>query len=511
MKKFSKILSVALLVALVLSLGVANAFADPQVVHGTDVTTNPGSITIKNATVEKNYSLYKLFDATLAVNDNGTAKTDTDGNPIISYTLPTGKTLGENAWFTADANGTVSAKAGADITTEAFRTWAKEFGTLVKTAKATDASLTFDQLEYGYYFVESEVGAVLTVDSTTPSAVVIDKNQETTYDKQEQIANGTWVYQGVNKVENPVPSANVGDTVNYKVVGTLAQFIKGEKVVSMKFTDTMSDGLTANQDVKIFVGDSEHETEITSTASITYSVNDTTGVTTTLITFPTVDNSGEFLYANNIPYRIAYSAVVNEKAIVDTDPEDNTVDIKFNENNNIGTDTTKVTDYQIILNKEDGQTHEKLAGAQFKLYDAATNGNEIPVVLVPQVVADGQQADPKYGTAESAVNNVYRHAKTGETGVEMVVGKTGIIEVKGLANGSYYFEETVAPAGYNKLTARSEAVIISNANATVTVNNNKGAQLPSTGGIGTTIFYVVGGVLVLAAIILLVTKKRMSD
>ena len=92
----------------------------------------------------------------------------------------------------------------------------------------------------------------------------------------------------------------------------------------------------------------------------------------------------------------------------------------------------------------------------------------------------------------------------------MVTGTTGKIVVQGLANGTYYFEETEAPEGFNKLTARTEATTITDANATISVLNQAGTELPSTGGIGTTMFYVVGSVLVIGAAVVLISKRRMA-
>ena len=138
-------------------------------------------------------------------------------------------------------------------------------------------------------------------------------------------------------------------------------------------------------------------------------------------------------------------------------------------------------------------------GAKFRLYDSKTDGNEIPVVKI----SDG----------------VYRLAKAGETGVEMETFN-GQIEVRGLdANTTYWLQETKAPDGYNKLPDRVEVKIEgSNLNATVEngawanggvhVVNKTGSLLPSTGGMGTTLFYIGGGALVVLAIVLLVIKKR---
>ena len=92
----------------------------------------------------------------------------------------------------------------------------------------------------------------------------------------------------------------------------------------------------------------------------------------------------------------------------------------------------------------------------------------------------------------------------------MVTGITGVIVVQGLANGTYYFEETEAPEGFNKLTARTDATTINGDNGEIKVVNQSGTELPSTGGIGTTIFYVVGALLVVGAGVVLVTRRKVD-
>ena len=116
-------------------------------------------------------------------------------------------------------------------------------------------------------------------------------------------------------------------------------------------------------------------------------------------------------------------------------------------------------------------------------------------------------------------SNVYRVAKTGETGItQITTDATGAFTIKGLDSDTYYLTEITQPAGYNKLAAPIKVVIDDKGNVTyngeytgtVKVENKSGAELPSTGGIGTTVFYVVGGLMVLIAIVLLVTRKKMS-
>ncbi|SDB02429.1 LPXTG-motif cell wall anchor domain-containing protein [Streptococcus henryi] len=136
-----------------------------------------------------------------------------------------------------------------------------------------------------------------------------------------------------------------------------------------------------------------------------------------------------------------------------------------------------------------------LTGAKFRLYDAASNGNEIKVVKN----ADG----------------TYRVAEAGETGVDIDAGTAVVKGLKGLE--TYHLEETKAPDGYNILTAR-QAVKLVDANdatkaadATVTVKNNKGTALPSTGSFGTTMFYLAGSVLLVGALVYMISKRRMNN
>lgn len=135
----------------------------------------------------------------------------------------------------------------------------------------------------------------------------------------------------------------------------------------------------------------------------------------------------------------------------------------------------------------DGSVNQ-LTGATFKLYDAETGGNEIKVVKVE----DG----------------VYRVAEDGEDGVEI---EAGSVTVKGLAaDATYYLEETKAPEGYNILTERQAVTIKADNSAEAKVVNNAGTELPSTGSYGTTIFYVLGTVLVAGVLIYVVASRRVK-
>lgn len=131
-----------------------------------------------------------------------------------------------------------------------------------------------------------------------------------------------------------------------------------------------------------------------------------------------------------------------------------------------------------------------MTGATFKLYDAATDGNEIKVVKV----SDG----------------VYRVAEASEEGTEIEAGSAIIKGLKG-DDTKYYLEETKAPNGYNILTERKEVTISSIETNTSNVINKAGAELPSTGSFGTKVFYLVGSILLIGALIFMISKRRMNN
>ena len=495
MKKMKKIF--ALLIAMVMVLSMSTSV----------FAAGSGSITIQNTVNGKEYNVYKVFDATYS----GTN---------VAYTYDGSDTTflaalqGDDSPFTVTANtaGTYNVvikdgKTASDIST--FLTAQKyNLGSAVKTLTGNGETQTVSSLDYGYYYITTTTGSVVTIDSAIPSATVIDKNEVIPPpDKVETTGD----YSKVTAA-----TAKVGDTVTYTVTGTITRYVGETLVTNLYFSDTMTSGLTpcAASDivVKVQAPNAESQTTLTSGTDYTATVSGQT-ITITLPTATVADSVPTFLFETGTTYEITYTATVNANSIVAGD-DSNTVTLYYNNNQKVGEDSTTIENYQITLTKTDKTTAAKLAGAKFKLYDAATGGNEVTVVLVDYATAYPDATDTaddvKYGTADSTVNNVYRKATSSETGVEMVTGTTGIIEVKGLNNGSYYFEETAAPTSYNPLTGRTEATTITDANATITVENASGTELPSTGGMGTTIFYIIGAILVIGAGVVLVTRRRMN-
>ena len=270
----------------------------------------------------------------------------------------------------------------------------------------------------------------------------------------------------------------------------------------------MSEGLTYKGDAKIYTD--EAMTQELATAYYMVNANPTDSDTFD-ITF-TQDYLNTITAATKL--YVKYSATLNENAKVGLEGNPNASKLSYGEINQgtgkpgsttpLSETNTYTWDVDVFKYTMNGETEKALAGATFTLSKNADGFN--PIALV------------------SEGNNVYRVEKTNETDTvtEITTDATGKFTIKGLDADTYYLTETAAPAGYNKLAAPVTIVIGENGvvNGTteapqgvdeVKVLNQSGTELPSTGGIGTTIFYIVGGVLVVGAVVLLVTKKRMNN
>lgn len=429
-----------------------------------------GTITVQNASKGQTYTIYKLFDATVG------------SNGAIAYTLPSGKNADQvSTYFDVDTAGNVTAKGGLDVSTNAFKTWAEGFGTIVGEPKtATSNTVTFDNLGFGYYFIKSSLGAVITVDSTNPNATINDKN--TTAPSIPDGDGGKKILVGGSATDTT--TAKVGDTVNYQIKFNATNYVTSSAtdsklITGYTITDTPSNVAIDESSINVKVGNT------TISSNITKSVDSNTGVMTINLTWASEGNS---LYNSPAEVVITYNGVV-EPGAADA-AATNQADISYTTADGTTTfdddDETTVNTYQFTLNKTDGTN--SLTGAEFKLYDAADNGNEIAVVK------DG---------------NHYRVAKSGESGV---VIEAGSVDIKGLkGDTTYYLEETKAPNGYNKLTRRQAVPISTTAANTAEVVNHKGTELPSTGSFGTRMLYVVGAAAILVASVYMVAKRRVKN
>ena len=501
MKHARKLASLLLALVMVFALATT-AFA--QEVPGTD--GKEGSITISNAAKGETYAIYKLFNATVSADKTSIAYTGEIPTSLSTY-------------FTADVNGYISAKETAkngenmsDGLKAALKDWTKTVTTATATAKSDGSALTFKGLDLGYYVVTTSQGEqLISVDSTMKDVTIVDKNSSTPK-ALTKTATGTATDKSVS----------IGDTVTYTVSFKTSNYdgrgADAKEILSYTIQDTLPAFL---RDVKV-----------TSISVNNDAIQDQTGAAPQfdsnkkiVIDWYDEDNK-QFLYDNGATITITYTAVVTDQAAIDGAGNTNKVTVTW---------TTKGDEPPVPGKMEKEETIYTYAIALKKVSDKG--------VALPDAVFEF----PFYVKSTPAADGAYIYAGTtaGEGLTKQITTPdSGVIVVKGVKSDTYEIEEVTAPAGYNKLlapvtveavktgktttqttvyldengntttetTATKVEVNIANIAATALVVVNKaGTTLPSTGGVGTTIFYVLGAVLVVGAGVLLITKKRMSD
>lgn len=492
MKYMKKLITLLAVLTLALAMAVP-AFA----ASGTASST--GTITIDNAVTGTTYKAYRIFDLESydTNKDVYSYKLNTKWKDFPTYsTTIDGNTVSATEFFSVNPAGYIEwndAKkdAGAD-----FAKLAKAFvdaNTIEcdqeKTASST--TVTFTDLTLGYYLVDTSLGSLCSLNTTAPSVIIKEKNSDTTIEKKIVINND-------EKVDSN--SAGIGDTVNFSITIT----VKDGNPKNYVLHDRLS-GLTFDPgSLEVQIG----TTTLDPNTDYTLETNPADGDS-----FDVKFKDGK-LKTNDVVV-VTYSATVAANATIAGAGNKNTAKLVYNGKHSTEEETTtyvwKLNVHKYTLNSTNDEV--VLSGAKFVLY--RKDGDTKKYAKLTNNKIDGWVNDK--GDATTLVTN-----------------GAGDILIEGLNVGTYYLEETEAPAGYNKLTEPIEVKITATpdatgvsgtveyknqndstytpaTNATVKVLNEAGTQLPSTGGIGTTLFYVIGGGLMAVAAVLLVTKKRMNN
>ncbi len=313
-------------------------------------------------------------------------------------------------------------------------------------------------LEPGYYLILSSLGTVAAV-QTVGEVTINEKNSYPTITKADdkdfaQMFDTVVTYtltvdvpkSVAKKPITVVDTATVGLTLDSKVVAT----VEGKEVGKYEWSEPVAKN-----------GKNEY---------------------TTVIPEETVAK-----YAGS-KIVLTYTATVNENAVVRVN-EENSAHLVYDNYNSAETDHVDVATLGVEIVKVDGASGKAITGAEFTLWSAKEGGNQIAVV---------KEGDH------------YRVAKSTETGVNIAVDANGKATIVGLDATKYYLQEEKAPAGYNMIEDRYELVV----NGTLTVPepikiaNFTGRTLPSTGGIGTTIFYILGGILIIAGVAYFMVRRK---
>lgn len=553
-KNFNKIASLVLAASLIGAMPVT-AFAAEKL-HKITVTN------VANDEASHTYAAYQIFAGDLS---NGTLSNITWGTGVNTSLI-----TGDVAQAIVDATGVATDKvtdaaavAAAlsektkDNTTDpqVAQDFADAISKALGSTSGTSKDNTIEDLDDGYYFVEDTTD--LTGKKASKSRFILRVlGDDITVEAKSDVPTVTKKVDDVNDStgasEKLQDSADydIGDYIPYTITGTMPSNIDKYETYKYEFTDTMSKGLTFANDVAIKIGDKDVTSAFTQT--ITSGNDGATVVTWDCRDLKAIE--GVTLAADS-KVVLTYKAELNKDAVFGVAGNPNTVDLTFSNNPNKGGegDTGKTPEdknivytYKLEANKYMNEVKDgnELEGAKFKLYklvsDSSKTGINDKAAQTGTAIADELKAkDATKGVVTSAfTTDAHKDAYFIDLGEQEGTGdKKNQFFWEGIDDGTYVLVETVTPAGYNSYAANSFKVEATHdakadepelktlngnkitGDITLTADDNKttlsadvvnvsGSQLPTTGGMGTTILYVAGAILVIAGAAVLVIKKR---
>lgn len=515
MKVIKKITAIMLSIMMVLGMCSVVGAAGAE-------TGKTGSITINSAIVGQDYKIYKILTL-----ESYEPKQDTDGKEIGLYSYKPAQ--GWDAFFKEPGKGSKY----VDINENGYVTWKTELNEAKAAELAQDAlkyardnvgkgvfdetndiheasatsetektvQLEFNDLPLGYYLVDSSVGALCGLTTTNSKATIIEKNGQPTVEKNIKLDNES-TYTKLGKMN----SVNLGDTVIFQ---TTINVQPGANNYILH--DEMDENLTfmAIHEVVPFVNGREG-----SPLTIPAYCNTVTQLTDACTFELKFTDKFYQEYADKINDKtltkiyVRYIATVSKTAPIDTAMKNTTYLTYGDKNTPSEKAETKTYTYGIPVFKYTmkDETKNGLAGAKFSLY--TDNNNGVGTIL------NFKNSGNEYRYTEENVD-------TAGTTTTLQSPADGNFNINGLKAGTYWLKETEAPKGYNKLAEPIKIIIEQDTDGAkimknvkgdtitkVEVENKSGTILPSTGGIGTTIFYIAGAFLVLISGVVLIAKKR---
>ena len=457
-------------------------------------TLTGGSITINDAVPGQIYKAYQLLYLESYNKDAGAYAYK--ANSAWEAWLKT-----QTTYVSFDAQGYVTWVEGADAAAfaklaqvEAAKMTADATATAPAAAEGkTYSTVTLDNLKLGYYLVDTTLGTLCSLDTTNPDVVMEEKNEVPTNVKTVE-EDSTGNYGEKN-------DADIGQTVNFK--STITAQAGAENYV---FHDTMSAGLTYTGVTGITLNGTEVDASNYTVVSTGLTDGCTFEVRFTQAFCDTLKANDQIV--------ISYTATLNENAVIAGAGNPNESKLSYGDSSVAGGDhnvtppseTITYTWDLDVLKYANGVESNVLADAQFVLLNSAKT--KVATIVNGKVTGWADVPAAVEGTITWPANTV------------LTTGANGKIEIDGLDADTYYLREFKAPDGYNKLATdvdftisgatEGEGGTLTYTTPVIKVNNQSGTELPSTGGIGTTVFYVVGGLLVVGAFILLVSKRRVG-
>ena len=507
MKIIKKIAAIMLSVMMV--LGMCSVVGAVET-SGTS-ETDKGKITIDNAIVDQTYTIYRILELE-SFSDKTTTKPNT-GNYAYKAVkewenfIKTGEGKdyleikdGYVYWKgdNSDARAAVFAKKALDYAKDSKNNITASLQPV--TAKST--TVTFENLPLGYYLVDSSTGALCSLNTTDTDVTIEEKNAAPTVEKKVQEDSKI----GATDEYGESNTADIGQTVNFKTTIT-AQAGAQNYVLH----DKMDKGLTFSGSVSVTKGNQTFTTPTDYNLVVSTPTAIEDGCTFEIVF--TSDFCNKLKAGDEIV--VTYSATLNENAVIAGDGNKNETWLKYGDSSVTTHKTTTTKTYEIPVFKYTEKTvgdKTGLPNAEFTLSKNENGTN--PIELVDITATD--ETDKTYRVA----TEIEKTATPKKTKTTVTTPSTGKFTIQGLDADTYYLTETKQPDGYNKLSKAVKIVIDENGNITVDdktpstelveVENKSGSILPSTGGMGTTLFYIFGAILVIGSGVVLITKKRMK-
>ena len=509
MKKAMKKLMAALLaVAMVCAMAIP-AFA----AAGTEVSGSKVSVT------NHDFEAYQIFSAKL--DTKGTLSDVQWGNGVkgteLLAALQAATTLGD--FSTCSSASDVAEKLEAFNTEQATKFAAFVANGYLSTTK-TAGTGTIELTDAGYYLIKDVTDVDGEYDALNPTLLLVSgpetvtpkvKTDIPTLQKKVQDKNDS-IGESATTGWQDSADYDIGDTIPYQLTATLGN-VSNFDTYYVEFVDTM-EHLTYNNITSVKV-----DNRTLNAGEYDY---DWDSASKTLKVF--INNVKAYGATNGSQIVVEYTAILDSDAVIGSTGNPNTAYLIFSNNpNGNGKGQTKpdkniVFTYKVVANKVD-QDNKPLAGAAFALYKK-----------LPKVPTNGTS----YILQDNEPYALIKELNVGVGGKVENETRTNF-EWDGIDDGDYMIKEIITPAGYNTIepikftvTATHETNAddpkftellggddftgeVSTGALTTKIENRMGSTLPGTGGIGTTIFYVVGGGLMVAAAILLITKKRMEN
>ena len=502
MKLIKKI--AAIMLSIMMVLGMASVVsADTTTTSGTSATK--GKITIDNAIVGQTYKIYQILEL-----ESFSGKPSSGANTgNYAYKVAAGWddfiTTGEGNAYLESTDGYVKWKGTTDDARVAeFAKKALAYAVehpssitaITPTSGAGTTNVIFENLNLGYYLVVSSAGALCSLNTTDTDVTIREKNGVPSVDKKVQ-EDSTSDWGDSN-------TADIGQIVNFQTTITAQPGAQ-----NYVLHDKMDKGLTLTDgSVAVKFKRGETERELTKNTEYTLTTSGLTDGCAFEITF--IQSFCNTLEAGD-KIIVTYSATLDDNAVPKQEYKNDTW-LEYGDSNKTNHDitTTKTFELPVFKYTMKDSKETALAGATFTLSKNTDGSDPIKLVSVSK---------------NDTTGDIYRVAKTGDADIvtEITTTKSGKFTIKGLDADTYYLTEKKQPNGYNKLSAPITVVIAEDAedaeDGTITVNgqtasevkveNKTGSVLPSTGGSGTTLIYILGAILVLGSSVVLITKKRM--